>query len=70
MIIETNSQNGMPKSNQEESFIKAKLLYYFKKENIDYRVLGSLNVETFMELETKLKELADSGKLKQVITNL
>lgn len=70
MIIRTNDQNGMPASKYEESFIKAKLLYYFDKSNIDYKVLGALNVETFMELQKKLNELGESNNLTQVLTNI
>ena len=70
MIIRTNDQNGMPTSNYEESFIKAKLMYYFDKDKIDYRVLGSLNYQTFLELQNKLQELNDSNNLIQVLSNL
>lgn len=70
MIIRTNDQNGMPTSKYEESFIKAKLMYYFDKSSIDYKVLGALNVETFMELQEKLNELSESKNLIQVLTNI
>ncbi len=70
MIIRTNDQNGMPASDYEESFIKAKLLYYFDKDRIDYKVLGALNIATFIELQEKLKELGESNALTQVLTNI
>ena len=70
MIINTNDQNNMPTSNYDESFIKAKLMYYFKKDKLDYRVLGSLNYETFCLLQQKLKELSASGDLEQVLFNI
>lgn len=70
MIIRTNDQNGMPASNYEESFIKTHLMYYFKRKNIKYQVLGSLNVPTFMELQKKLEELDESGDIEQVLSNL
>lgn len=70
MIIRTNDQNGMPASNYEESFIKTHLMYYFKRKNIKYQVLGSLNVPTFMELQQKLEELDKSGDIDQVLNNL
>lgn len=70
MIIKTNDQNGMPASKYEESFIKAHLMYYFKKDKLKYKNLGSLNVETYMELQSKLQELDESDEIEQVITNL
>lgn len=70
MIIKTNDQNGMPASKYEESFIKAHLMYYFQKDKLEYKNLGSLNVETFIELQNKLLELDENDELEQVITNL
>lgn len=70
MIIKTNDQNGMPASKYEESFIKSHLMYYFKKDKIDYKVLGALNVETFLELQDQLNRLDESDDIEQVITNI
>ena len=70
MIIRTNDQNGMPTSNYEESFIKAHLMYYFKRKNLEYKNLGSLNVETFLELQAKLNELDDKNEIEQVLKNI
>ncbi len=70
MIIRTNDQNGMPASNYEESFIKTRLMYYFKKSNIEYSVLGSLNTETFLALQEKLKYLDERNMIRQVLTNV
>lgn len=70
MIIRTNDQNGMPASKYEESFIKANLMYYFERKKVEYKVLGSLNVETFMELQQKLSDLDNKDKIKQVLDNL
>ena len=70
MIIRTNDQNGMPASKYEESFIKAHLMYYFKKDKLEYKNLGSLNVETYIELQNKLQELDNNDEIEQVIFNL
>lgn len=70
MIIRTNDQNNMPASNYEESFIKAHLMYYFKKNKLRYKNLGSLNVETFIELQNKLLELDENDEIEQVLENL
>lgn len=70
MIIRTNDQNGMPTSKYEESFIKAHLMYYFERKNIEYQNLGSLNVETFIALQKKLYELDTKKEIENVIENL
>ena len=70
MIIKTNDQNNMPASKYEESFIKAHLMYYFKKDKIKYQVLGALNVETFLELENKLSLLDSKNEIEQIIKNI
>ena len=70
MIIETNDQNGMPASKYKESFLKSNLLYYFKKEKIQYQLIGSLNIETYIRLQEQLSKLDEKGLLEQVLTNL
>lgn len=70
LIINTNDQNGMPASDYEEGFVKLKLMYYFKKKDIDYKVLGSLNIETYLQVIKQLQEIDNNGNLEQVLTNL
>jgi len=70
MILKTNDQNGMPASKYDESFLKTNLFYYFKKEKIQYQVIGSLNIETYMKLIEQLKNLDEKGLIENVLTNL
>lgn len=70
MIIKSNDQNGMPASNYEESFIKSNLFYYFQKNKIQYQLLGSLNIETYMKLMKQLEDLDEKGLVEIVTANL
>lgn len=40
---ETSVQNG----NSKDGYIKADQFYYFKKENVEYRVIGTITEEAF-----------------------
>ena len=60
----------MPASKYDESFLKTNLFYYFKKEKIQYQVIGSLNIETYMKLIEQLKNLDEKGLIENVLTNL
>ena len=70
MIIKTNDQNGMPASKYEESFLKTHLFYFFKKEKIQYQVIGALNIDTYMTLLKQLESLDEKELIENVISNL
>lgn len=43
----TASDTSVKEGNSKEGYIKADQFYYFKKEMIDYQVIGSINEEKF-----------------------
>ncbi len=44
------SEINVPNGNNREGFIKSDQFYYFNKSNISYRVIGTINDETFNSL--------------------
>lgn len=59
---QTNPDNG------KEGYIKAEQLYYFKKEKIDFQVIGSMNKESLEKLIKFIEELQID--IKEIIDNL
>ncbi len=69
MEIKAESMNTMP-HNDFDAVVKVNQLYYFNKNKIDYKVIGSLGIGPFNELITFMQELADHGmNIQQIIDN-
>lgn len=58
------------KLNGNDGYIKADELYYFKKENIEYKVIAHMKDEFLGELVKLILKLYDKNKVQKVITNL
>lgn len=43
----TSKDTEIPDGNQKDGYIKAEQFYYFKKELIDYTVIGNMTIESF-----------------------
>lgn len=52
----------------KQGYIKAEQLYYFKKEKIDFQVIGSMNKESLEKLIKFIEELQID--IKEIIDNL
>ena len=58
------------KLNDNDGYIKADELYYFKKGNIEYKVIAHMRDEFLCELVQLILKLYDKNKVQKVITNL
>lgn len=58
------------KLNDNDGYIKTDELYYFKKENIEYKVIAHMKDEFLGELVKLILKLYDKNKVQKVITNL
>lgn len=55
--------------NEGSGFIKAEQLYYFNKEKIEYRVIGSMDKDIFNLLIEFMQELSEQGISFEAITD-
>lgn len=58
------------KINNKEGYIKADQLYYFKKENIEYKVIAHMSEELLEKIKKLIVELHNENKTKIITTNL
>ena len=56
--------------NSKSGYIRADELFYFKKNNIEYKVIAHINDELLDKLVQLITKLHDENKIKNVITNL
>ena len=58
-------------ANEKDGYIKAEQFYYFKKNKIDYSVIGSLTEETFEILLDFIESFGEKNvEIDQIIDNL
>lgn len=55
--------------NENSGYIKAEQFYYFRKDKIDYKVIGYLQEDIFNLLMDFIQELIDSGVEFEAITD-
>ena len=60
---DVNVLNG----NSKEGFIKADQLYYFKRAELDYLVIGSISIDLYLQLINYINQLS---KIEEVVDNL
>ncbi|MGL6105751.1 hypothetical protein [Romboutsia sp.] len=65
--ITSNDKQTKP-DNGKEGYIKAEQLYYFKKNKIDFQVIGSMNKESLEKLIRFIENLEID--IKEIIDNL
>lgn len=65
--ITSNDKDTNP-NNGKDGYVKAEQLYYFKKDKIDYQVIGTMNEEVFNKLIKFIEEL--NIEIKEIIDNL
>ena len=56
--------------NSKEGYIRADELYYFNKNNINYKILGHIDSDLLDELVKLILILHEKGKIKIVTENL
>ena len=69
LLIKEKTISG-DKINEKEGFIKADQLYYFDKNEIEYKVIARLDDESLTELVQLILALNEENKLKIITTNL
>lgn len=69
LLIKEDSING-DNINKKEGFIKADQLYYFDKNEIEYKTIATMDSELLDELSQLILVLSEEGKLNIVTTNL
>lgn len=68
--FELSTDSIINKKLKKESFVKADQAYYFKKDKLDYYVLGRLKDENLIKLLRLILLLSIDGKLKILTSNL
>lgn len=69
--ITPQDENVWAGANTKSRYIKAEQFYYFKKENLDYRTIGSMSAESFDKLIDFIEQLAEKGiTIEQTLDNL
>ena len=66
----SNSETNTNPDNGKDGYIKADQLYYFRKEDLSYKVIGNVIEETLNKLIDYINELAEKNKLVNIIDNI
>ncbi|MGL5329088.1 MAG: type II toxin-antitoxin system PemK/MazF family toxin [Peptostreptococcaceae bacterium] len=65
-----NSETHTSPDNGKDGYVKCDQLYYFNKEKISYSVIGDVSEETMIKIMDHINELAEEGKVTNIIDNL
>lgn len=63
-----HNDTTMQKGNDKEAYIKTDQLYYFKKENVSFEVIGCINIEAYKKLMEFILNL--NIDFEQIVDNL
>ena len=58
------------KINNKQGYIKADQLYYFNKNNIDYKILGHIDEKLLDDLIKLILQLKKKNLIKAITTNI
>lgn len=67
--VKSNEMNTKP-HNGKNAYIKANQMYYFKQDQIQFRVIGNLEPETMETLVGYINELAEAEQVYNITDNL